>query len=97
MISVITGWFIIIQSSVSLFLQIHFQTFYILCRVEFKPSHHVLLGHVVMHDLLRRQIGSEVTGKVRLRSIGEKCILEPEELMLHPLFDVVRGNSNIRF
>ena len=53
------------------------------------PSYHALLGHVVMHDLLRRQIGSEVTGKVRLRSIGDKSIVEPEEIILHPLFDVV--------
>ena len=95
MIRVLICCFIIILIQLACFCKYISKRLKILFRVEFKPSHHVLLGHVVIHDLLRRQIGSEVTGKVRLRSIGEKCILEPEEIMLHPLFDVVRENSNI--
>ena len=59
-------------------------------RVEFMPSRHTLSNHVVMHDLLRRQTGSEVTGRVRLRAAGEACVAAPEEIQLHPLFDVVR-------
>lgn len=59
-------------------------------RVEFSQSYGALEGHVMMHDLLRRQIGSEVTGKVRLQALVGSVAAEPTELHLYPLFKMVR-------
>lgn len=56
----------------------------------FKEEWGVLLDHIVIHDLLRRQLRLEVTGKVKLESIKESDKLKKDcSVVAHPLFEVV--------
>ena len=46
-----------------------------------------------MTDMLRRQIGAEVTGRVRITSISKTCIRQAAELTLYPVKETVREHS----
>ena len=60
--------------------------------VDFQRSGVMLRDHVMVHELLRRQLGLEVTGKVQLTTVRWPAA-ELKMVTLHPLFEMVGGMS----
>ena len=53
-------------------------------------DHGVVSGHIAMNDLLRKQLGIELKGRVKLEAYPDTCKrAEFREIEVHPLFEMV--------